>query len=213
MSVLRHPDFQSFLTEYPRANREFVIATGVRDEVSSERLIRRGDKDLRPADYLTEFSRFVADNRAQIEALRILLEKPEGWSTEALRELRAALRQAQFPEERVREAFTIAKHKALADIISMVQNAADEAHALLTAEERVARAIDQVTMGMSLTPEQQAWLELIRQRLVVDLAIEKDDFELHPLDERGGWAKANRVFEGTLANLIAELNRAVAAVA
>lgn len=213
MAVLRNPAFQSFLTEYPRANREFVIATGVRDEVSSERLIRRGDKDLRPADYLTEFSEFVAENRAQIEALRILLEKPEGWSTEALRELRAALRQAQFPEERVREAFTIAKHKALADIISMVQNAADEAHALLTAEERVARAIEQVTMGMALTPEQQAWLELIRQRLVADLAIEKDDFELHPLDERGGWAKANRVFDGALANLIAELNRAVAATA
>ena len=213
MAVLRNPAFQSFLTEYPRANREFIIATGVRDEVTSERLIRRGDKDLRPADYLTEFSKFVAENRAQIEALRILLEKPEGWSTEALRELRAALRQAQFPEERVREAFTIAKHKALADIISMVQNAADEAHALLTAEERVARAIEQVTMGMVLTPEQQAWLELIRQRLVADLAIEKDDFELHPLDERGGWAKANRVFDGTLANLIADLNRAVAATA
>lgn len=213
MAVLKNPEFQSFLIEYPRANREFVVATGVRDEVSSERLIRRGDRDLRPSDYVTEFSQFIVENRAQIEALRILLEKPEGWSTEALRELRTALRQAQFPEERVREAFTIAKHKALADIISMVQNAADEAHALLTAEERVARAIEQVTMGMALTPEQQAWLELIRQRLVADLAIEKDDFELHPLDERGGWAKANRVFGGSLGDLIADLNRAVAATA
>lgn len=213
MAVLRNPDLQTLLIEYPRANREFVIATGVRDEVSSERLIRHGDKDLRPSDYLTEFSRFIVENRAQIEALRILLERPDGWSTEALRELRAALRQAQFPEERVREAFTIAKHKALADIISMVQNAADDAMPLLTADERVARAIQQVTMGMVLTPEQQAWLELIRQRLVADLAIEKDDFELHPLDERGGWPKANRVFGGTLGDLLADLNRAVAATA
>ncbi len=210
MELLRNRDFQQFLKQYPRPNREFVIATGVQDNVSSERLIRYKDRDLKPADYLEEFSRFVEANRSQIEALRILLDKPEGWSTEALRELRVALRQAQFPEERVREAVSIAKHKALADVISMVKNAADEAKPLLTAEERVNAAISQVTGGMELNPEQHGWLESIRQRLVADLAIEPEDFELHPLDERGGFARANKAFGGSLRDLLSQLNWAVA---
>lgn len=213
MELLRNEDFQEFLLQYPRPNRDFVIATGIVDAVSSERLIRYQDKDLRPADYLAEFSKFVETNRDQIEALRILLDKPEGWSTEALRELRAALRQAQFPEERVREAVTIAKHKALADVISLVKNAADEAKPLLTAEERVNAAISQVTGGMELTTEQHGWLELIRQRLVADLAIEPDDFELHPLDERGGFARANKAFGGSLKDLLSRLNWAIAQAA
>ncbi len=210
MDLLRNQDFQQFLKQYPRPNREFVIATGVQDNVSSERLIRYKDRDLKPADYLEEFSRFVEENRSQIEALRILLDKPEGWSTEALRELRVALRQAQFPEERVREAVSIAKHKALADVISMVKNAADEARPLLTAEERVNAAISQVTGNSELNQEQRAWLELIRQRLVADLAIEPEDFELHPLDERGGFARANQVFGGGLKELLKQLNWAIA---
>lgn len=210
MGLLRSSEFQEFLKQYPRPNREFVIATGVQDSVSSERLIRYQDRDLKPTDYLEEFSRFVDQNRDQIEALRILLDKPEGWSTEALRELRVALRQAQFPEERVREAVAIAKHKALADIISMVKNAADDAKPLLTAEERVNAAISQVTGGMELTQEQLGWLDLIRQRMVADLAIEPDDFELHPLDERGGFARANKAFGGSLRELLAQLNWAIA---
>lgn len=213
MELLRRSDFQEFLTSYPRPNRDFVIATSVVDSVSSERLIRYQDKDLRPSDYLTEFSRFIEENRSQIEAIRIILDKPEGWSTEALRELRAALRQAQFPEERVREAVTIAKHKALADVISMVKNAADEARPLLTAEERVNTAISQVTGGMELSKGQHHWLELIRQRLVADLAIEPEDFDLHPLDEMGGFARANRVFGGSLRDLLNRLNWAIAQAA
>lgn len=210
MELLRNQDFQQFLKQYPRPNREFVIATGVQDNVSSERLIRYKDRDLKPADYLEEFSRFVEENRSQIEALRILLDKPEGWSTEALRELRVALRQAQFPEDRVREAVSIAKHKALADVISMVKNAADKGKPLLTAEERVNAAISQVTGNSELNQEQRAWLELIRQRLVADLAIEPEDFELHPLDERGGFARANQVFGGGLKELLKQLNWAIA---
>ena len=81
---------------------------------------------------------------------------------------------------------------------------------LLTAEERVNSALSQVTGGMVLSVEQRGWIELIRQRLVADLAIEPDDFELHPLDERGGFARANKVFGGGLKELLSKLNWAIA---
>lgn len=213
MDLLRNPDFQQFLKQYPRPNREFVIATGVEDEVSSERLIRYKDRDLRPADYLEEFSRFVAENRSQVEALSILLEKPEGWRTETLKELRSALRQAQFPEERVREAVALAKHKALADIISMVKHAADEAKPLLTAEERVNAALESLMADSEFTTEQRDWLNLIRRRLIADLAIMPQDFELHPLADRGGFLGANKAFGGKLAEVLDRINWAVASAA
>lgn len=213
MDLLRNDDFQDFLLRYPRPNREFVIATGVVDTVSSERLIRYKDRDLRPADYLEEFHRFVTENRDQIEALKILLDKPEGWSTEALRELRSALRMAQFPEERIRDAVTIARHKALADVISMVKNAADGTTPLFTAEERINVAISRVTGAMELTEHQQDWLEYIRQHLVANLTIEAEDFELDPFFARGGFARADQTFGGKLRDLLLQLNQAVAQAA
>jgi type I restriction enzyme, R subunit len=213
MELLRNDDFQNFLLKYPRPNREFVIATGVIDNVSSERLIRYKDRDLRPADYLEEFHKFVAENRDQIEALKILLDRPEGWSTEALRELRSALRIAQFPEEKIRDAVTIARHKALADVISMVKNAADGAKPLLTAEERINLAISRVTGAMELSEPQSEWLEYIRQHLVANLTIEADDFELDPFFARGGFARANQSFGGKLKDLLTQLNKAVAQAA
>jgi type I restriction enzyme R subunit len=63
-----------------------------------------------------------------------------------------------------------------------------------------------------LTQEQDQWLDYIRQHLVQNLSIEKGDFDLIPvLSSRGGWGRANRVFDGKLAELLAELNRELVA--
>jgi len=60
--------------------------------------------------------------------------------------------------------------------------------------------------------EQQRWLEYIRQHLVQNLSIEPDDFEVVPvLSDRGGWGRADRVFDGRLAVLIRELNQELVA--
>ena len=214
MKLLRDAGFQDLLTNYKRPERVFLIAANVQDVVSSEKLIREGGKEFKPVDYLTEFSQFVNENASQIEALRILLDKPEGWSTDALKALRMELKKAHFPEEKLREAHQIAGHKALADIISMVKTAADENKPLLTAEERVRRAIVDVAGELTLTPEQEQWIGYIKASLIENLTIEKDDFEYIPaLSDRGGWSKANRVFGGMLESLLGQFNFAIAATA
>ena len=79
--------------------------------------------------------------RGQIEAIRILLDRPRDWSTEALTELRqklAATRE-RFTVENLQKAHEIRYHKALVDIISMVKHAAREEPAADPAE-RVDRA-------------------------------------------------------------------------
>ena len=100
----------------------------------------------------------------------------------------------------------------MADIISMVKKAAKESSPLFTAEERVALAIERVTFRRQLTPEQSQWMDYIRQHLIANLSIDREDFDNVPvLSNRGGWGRANRVFEGKLADLVADLNREVAA--
>lgn len=215
MAVLRNADFQQLLLSYPRPQRKFFVALNADDTVTSEWLIKGATgQEYRPADYLQLFAQFVKDNADQVEALSILLSRPEGWGAEALQELHEALRDApeHFTEANLQRAFSVARHKALADIISMVKNAAQETSPLYTAEERVAQAVGRVVGGTELTPDQGRWMALIRRHLVVSLSIDREDFDLVPvLSDRGGWVPANKAFGGKLADLLASLNRELVA--
>jgi len=63
-----------------------------------------------------------------------------------------------------------------------------------------------------LTEEQKKWLGYIHQHLVKNLSIEQDDFEIVPvLSDRGGWGRANKIFDGNLTVLIKELNKELVA--
>jgi type I restriction enzyme, R subunit len=215
MGLLRNKTFQDLLVNYQRAPRTFVRAYDTVDNVSSTWLIRGADgREYRPDDYLTAFATFVRDNPDKIEAIRILLGRPKGWSTVALSELRQKLTAApqRFTEEHLRKAHQIRYQKALVDIVSMVKHAADEQQPLLTAEERVKLAVAKVTAGKTFTPEQKQWLDLIEAHLAQNLTIERDDFDILPVFTRkGGLSQATRVFGGQIDGLIQQLNEAIAA--
>jgi type I restriction enzyme, R subunit len=210
MKVLRDPRFQDLLTNYPRPDRLFLKAYEVIDTVTSEWTIR----DLKPEDYLKAFARFVRENPTQIDAIGILLDRPRDWGTAALVELRQKLATSEerFTEENLQKAHQECYHKALVDIISMVKHAAEEQQPLLTAQERVERAMKQITQGQQFTLEQRGWLERIRAHLIQNLSIDRADFEdIQVFSREGGWARANLVFEGQLDELIRNFNEAIAA--
>lgn len=209
MSILRDPAFQDLLENYPRALSPFLIAESVEDEVISGYLVHTADgRSVRPDDYLAAFEHFVRDNPEHIEAIRILLERPADWSTEALHELRQKLASQPegFIEPRLRQAYG----HSLADIISMVKHAA-QGDPLLSAEERVHRAMATVRAGRTFTPQQEKWLDLIASHLVENLAIEQEDFDLITFSRQGAsWGRVNRDFDGELATLLQEINAAMA---
>ena len=92
MKLLRDEAFQKLLTNYPRAKRTFLVAYETEDTVNSEWLVRGLDgKEYKPEDYLIAFSRYVKENPAQVEAIQILLDRPQDWNTNALQELRQKL--------------------------------------------------------------------------------------------------------------------------
>jgi len=215
MQLLRRPEFQDLLVNYPRPKRVFLVAPGVEDSVSSTWLVKGADgREYKPEDYLQAFSRFVKENPAQIEAIRILLDRPQEWSTDALTELRqklAATRE-RFTEDNLQKAYASHYHKALVDIISMVKHSARDSEPLLTAAERVDRTIKRISAGKTITDEQQRWLDRIRGHLAVNVSIERADFDSNPiLLDAGGWRSADRVFHGMLKELVQECNAAIAA--
>ena len=68
-----------------------------------------------------------------------------------------------------------------------------------------------VRAGKTFTPEQERWLGLIRDHLVENLAIEQADFDLIAFTRTGAaWGRVNRDFGGALAEVLAEINEAMA---
>ena len=98
------------------------------------------------------------------------------------------------------------------DLISMVKHAARAEEPLLTAAERVDRALSRLTAGTVVTAAQQPWLDWIRAHLVENLSIDREDFGLMPIFAReGGWKAANDAFAGELGVFLERVNEAVAA--
>jgi type I restriction enzyme R subunit len=215
MSLLRKPDFQDLLVNYLRAPRTFLVAYEAQDEVSSAWLVRGLDgKEYKPEDYLAAFAIFVKENPAHVEAIEILLDRPKGWGTEALDELRKKLSATneRFTVDNLQKAHKVRYDKALVDIISMVKHAARDQETLYTAAERVQRAFEAVTAGKQFSDEQQKWLNRIRDHLIENLSIDRDDFENVPVFTRfGGWGRANKTFNNQLGSIINDLNEAIAA--
>ena len=215
MDLLRNTNFQDLLVNYTRPSRTFIVSYETEDTVTSHYLIHDGaGNEYKPEDYLTLFSRFVKENPEQIEAIRILLDRPKDWNTNALIELKKKLSatKERFTVENLRKAHEVKYHRALVDLISMVKHAAREEEPLLTAEERVNRVFERFGTETTFTPEQQQWLERIRAHLIENLSISKSDFDIIPIfSHDGGWVKANRVFAGKLPVLIQQWNEAIAA--
>jgi type I restriction enzyme R subunit len=215
MVLLRDPRFQDLLLNYPRAPRTFLVAYEAEDEVSSEWLVRGADgKEYKPDDYLQAFVRFVDENSEKIDAISVLLDRPGDWSVQSLVDLRKQLEHAPqgFRIDLLQRVHQLTYGKALVDVISMVKHAAREVEPLLTAEERVSRAMNAITAGLALTEEQTLWLDRIRVHLVENLSIDKDDFDLLPVFTRhGGWRRANETFGRRLDSIIRKANEAIAA--
>lgn len=212
MALLKNEKFQDLLVNYERAQKTFLKAYGVQDEVTSALFIRRGQEHLKPEDYLESFARFVHEKSDDIEAFQVLLKKPKKWRGETLKNLRQELIRNDYPQEELQKAHKIVSHKDLADVISIVKHAAKDEEPVLTAEERVERSLAQIIQGKQFTLEQKEWLGLIREHLVQNLSIELDDFQYAPIFERrGGLIKAEKVFEGKLPALVEEINYRLAA--
>jgi type I restriction enzyme R subunit len=204
MKLLRNKNFQQLLTDYPRAKHMFWVGYEVEDKVSSRQLFGKWEK---PEDYLEAFAKFVRENVNHFEALRILLKRPQDWNPEVLGKLRHDLRANDYDEKRLRKAHEKVNRKALADIISMIKHASDKQSPLLSASERVDKVLEEMRAFHAFGSEQEKWLGMIGEHLKENLSISEDDLNFQPVfNQRGGLAKARKLFGKDLRPLIDRLN-------
>lgn len=213
IKILRSSDFLSLCENYTRPKRTFIVAESAVDYVTSEVIFRTTDgKELKPTDYLKLFETFVKENPEHIEAIEILLKRPKDFHTDELKKLKQKLSMKpddlldKFTERNLRRAY----NKELADIISIIRHAT-KGEELLTAETRINKAIEKVKAKRKFTEAQNKWLELIRQHLIANLLIEKDDIDSLPIFTRQGISsrKLNKIFDNKLEEILRDINEAV----
>lgn len=207
------------------------------DETTRDTLIRAGfDAAAREKarTILSEFRKFIEDNKEEIEAIRVLYSRPRraGLRYRHVRELAAKLDRAPFyvspkrPESvghlwHAYEAVEPQKvrgsgGKSLVDLIALVRHALSPDEPLVpvgtTVQERYEQWLaDRAAARVTFTAEQRQWLDAIRDHIAKSLAIEQDDFDEVPFSQFGGLGKAFELFGEKLTSILDELNERLAA--
>lgn len=175
------------------------------------------------------FREYIEAHKAEIDALQILYSRPhrQRLTEPLLKDLEGKLRaeNAAWNEETLWRAFeTAAPGKVkgrsqvdrFADLVPLVKFALErqpvlEPFADSVRERFEAWVAEKAAAGKPFSPDQLAWLELIRDHVATSLSIEPEDFEYAPFSQRGGLGRAHQLFGEGLEGLLEELNEVLAA--
>jgi type I restriction enzyme R subunit len=202
------------------------------DVVTQDSLLHAGfsEGSDRATALVQSFEDFIAQHKDEITALQILYSRPTRapLKFEDIKALAEALHAppVNIDEGALWQAYaTLRKDKVkgatqrrlLTDLVSLVRFAMQQTNELVPYPERVQAnfkawlAQHQQTDTNKFTPEQQHWLEMIRDHIAANLCLEIDDFEYAPFNAQGGLGKVHQLFGAELPKVIEELNRELAA--
>ncbi len=202
------------------------------DKVTIDAVISQGFDAAakeKAAALLRSFRDYIEQHKAEIAALQILYSRPfRQRLTEAmLKELEKKLRDnhAAWTEDRLWDAFAVtvpgkvkgrSQAGRFADLVALVRFALEQQPMLAPFADSVSERFKEwlgakTKAGATFTPEQLAWLDLIRDHIATSLSIEPEDLDLSPFNQRGGLGKAHQLFGEQLPSLLDELNEALAA--
>jgi type I restriction enzyme R subunit len=174
------------------------------------------------------FRDYIEKHKAEITALQLLYSRPyrHRLTEPMLKELEKKLREehAAWTEDRLWDSFAAVAPKKVkgrsqagrfADLVALVRFALEREQTLQpfaqTVNQRFIEWIERnISKDIIFTPEQRAWLELIRDHIATSLSIETNDFNYAPFSQRGGLGKAHQLFP-ELPKLLDELNEVLAA--
>lgn len=203
---------------------EQTIATSVIDEVIEQGF--SGAAKDKAAALAKSFRDYIEQHQAEITALQILYSRPyaQRLTEKMLKELEKKLREqhAAWTEDNLWNAFAATAPDKVkgrtqagrfADLVSLVRFALEQQPVLKPFADSVNERFEQwlSTKATTFTPDQLAWLKLIRDHIATSLSIELDDLDYTPFNQEGGLGKAHQLFGDQLPKLLEELNEALAA--
>lgn len=183
----------------------------VSDHADALKSVERGygPGRVRPKDYLDEFSTFIERNKNVMPALMVVCQRPRELTRQQLKELKLALDRAGYDEVQLRSAWRdMTNQDIAASIIGFIRQRA-LGEPLVPYSERVDRALRKVLESNAWTPPQRMWLERIGKQLKEETVVDKDAFNKGQFEASGGFNRINKVFEGRLEQVLADLGDAL----
>jgi type I restriction enzyme R subunit len=221
-----NPDLRNLLKKIQKAAEQTI------DIISRDTLIYAGPTQTTAqtsAQLATSFREYIEQNKSEITALEILYSRPykQRLTEPMLKELEKKLRDnhAAWTEDRLWDAFAVtapgkvkgrSQAGRFADLVALVRFALEQQPVLAPFADSVSERfnewlMDKAKAGTAFTPEQLAWLNLIREHISTSISIEPEDLDLSPFNQRGGLGKAHQLFGEQLPKLLDELNEVLAA--
>jgi len=185
------PKLRELLNEIKKRN-ELTI-----DHVSRDQVIEAGfsvDALERARTIVQSFEKFIVKHKNEITALQILYSKPykQRLTFESIKELADAIEKPPYlwNESQLWQAYSslekskvkgVSGKRILTDLVSLVRFAIHQDDELVPYLERVdtnfkAWLGEQEDRGKKFTDEQRHWLEMIRDHVAANLAVDRDDF-------------------------------------
>ncbi len=224
------PALRKLLVEI-KARLEQVI-----DEVTPDTLLGAhfdAAARLKAQTVMGELRTFCTEHRDEIEALQLLYQKPHrsGLRYRQVRELAKQLNRPPFHIDPARPDSvaqlwrlqrqaepdqTQGEARSLVDLIALVRHALHPGEPVIPVRTDIEARYrewlaDQMGRGVDFTPEQRAWLDMIKDHIVTSLAIAREDFQDTPFAEQGGLGKVYQLFEEKLDTVLEDLNERLAA--
>jgi len=222
-----NPHLRTRLIELQRTSEQTI------DTVSKDEVIDAGFSQaaLDAARGLVQsWEQYVADHRDEITAIQLLYQRKLRF--EQLKELADAIEAPprRWTCQRLWDAYErlgktasgaspaslSGAKRILADLASLLRIALHDQDELCPRQEIVGQRFaawlsQQQSRGRAFSPDQLAWLGLIRDHVATSLAIDPGDFDLSPFAQLGGLGRAHQLFGPGLPKLLDELNEVLAA--
>jgi type I restriction enzyme R subunit len=203
--LTQHPNLAPFLD---RTTASGPYKTVISEHVDEVREVTRGygkHGSRPPGDYLQAFRTFVENNLNKLPALLVVTQRPRELTREDLRALKLTLDQEGFGEKAVQSAWREQKNEDIAaTIVGYIRQLA-LGSPLLPYAERVDRAVQRLRKAHQFTDPQSKWLDRIAKQVKLETVVDPASLDTGQFKADGGFARLNKVFDGQLQALLAEL--------
>lgn len=159
----------------------------------------------KPADFLDSFAAYIRDNRNELAALTVVLQRPRELTRAQLRELQLELDRQGYSTTSLQQAWRDTKNEDIAaSIIGFIRQAA-LGDPLIPYDQRVKNAIQRVMAQRNWTDPQRRWLARIGEQMAREFVVDRAAFDQEPFRKDGGFTRLNRIFDGQLETLVGDI--------
>jgi type I restriction enzyme R subunit len=166
-------------------------------------------KATKPEDFLEEFRAFIQSSSNDIPAIVTVVTRPRDLTRQQLRQLLLELDKAGFSEASLSAAWReMTNQEIAARIIGYIRQAA-LGDPLVPFDQRVDRALQSMLAMRAWTTPQRQWLQRIASQTKANQLVDRaalDDQNLIFKREGGGFPRLNKLFDGQLAQVLANFN-------